>query len=321
MPIARWLHDNSTHAPLPSKGGAAIPRLLLAALFLAVLCGCKGGAAKGPAITVASADSPEQILLGKLTVLALRDAGYEVVDHSGLDSGFIVRSYMETGKADVCWEYTADTWLIYQAHELPIRDQRMLYDSVVEDDAQRGIAWMAPTACERNMTLLVREDNAQAWNVLRISDIKSHIANRNAFLRLCTPEELYKAPNGISGLQKVYNFTFSPDYVHWASLEEGYQALQDGTCDCAVGYSADPETEAMGLRPLGDDATFFMRSSLAMGARAPVLEQTIGLREALSRLNSLVTPEALSEMTYEVVVNQAEPESVAKRFLREHMAD
>ncbi|MHB0859267.1 MAG: ABC transporter substrate-binding protein [Anaerolineae bacterium] len=290
---------------------------LSASLLVGVLCACQAGAAKGEPVTVVSAQSPEQMVLGKLTVLALRDEGFQVVDKTGLGSGEATRLAMETGRADVIWEYTGETWLTYQAHELPVRDPRELYDGVRQDDIQRGICWLSPTSCERNMTLLVRAADAQNWKMGRISDIKSHIEGKDPFFRLCAPPEIYRAPSGISGMERVYGLRFHPDYVQLLTLEEGYQALQDGRCDCAIGYSADPESEPRGLQALVDDGMFFMRSSLAVAARAPVLEQTPGLRESLSRLSSGLTREALTEMTRRVVVEQAKPEDVAKRFLRD----
>lgn len=55
---------------------------------------------KAPKITVASTNDTEQLLLGKMAVLILQNAGYEVADVTGRGSAQTLRHALESGEAD-----------------------------------------------------------------------------------------------------------------------------------------------------------------------------------------------------------------------------
>ncbi len=293
--------------------------LLLVALMLgAALTSCSSGRADGAAVVVASADSPEQVLLGNLTVQALKAARYRVVDKTSLGSPWVVRRALEAGNVDLWWEYTGDTWTVHLAHDRPISDPAEVYERVREEDAARGITWLPPAPCLRTMGLVMARQEAGSLGIGSIGDLAGHVARVDPFTSLCTPEGLYGLAGGVRGIERVYGTRFSPKHLVHGSIEEGYARAARGECLCAMGYSLDAGLITHDLVALADDRGFFQASNLAVAVRTPVLEALPGLEEDLAPLSAILTREAMTGMLRDVVVDGEKPEAVAKRFLGDH---
>jgi glycine betaine/choline ABC-type transport system substrate-binding protein len=114
-----------------------MPRIALAWGVALCVGACRPDARQRIPITVASARTPEQMVMGKMTVLALQAEGYRVSDKTGLGSSSEVRKALTGGSVDICWEYTGDTWKLYLGHDIPIKDPQELYAKVQSEDTYR----------------------------------------------------------------------------------------------------------------------------------------------------------------------------------------
>lgn len=301
------------------SGRARALCLLLTALALGgALVGCADAGRGETRIVVAGGDSPEQVLLGALTVEALEGLGYRVVDKTSLGSPWVVRRALEAGNVDLWWEYTGDTWMVHLAHDRPIPDPAELYERVREEDAARGITWLPPAPCLHTMGLVMAADEARARGIASIGDLAVHVARVDPFTRVCTPEGLYGLAGGVRGIERVYGVRFNPEYLVYGSIEEGYARVAAGECLCAIGYSRDVGLITHDLVVLADDRAFFQASNLAVAVRTPVLEALPGLEDDLMRLSALLTREAMTGMLREVTADGEKPEAVARRFLDSH---
>ena len=99
-------------------------------------------------IRIGSTELNEQVLLGKLLVVLLQEAGYPVEDQTSMGGSRTVRSATENGDIDLYPEYTGTALSIY--HELP---QDALPDSAARSyelakslDASLGLVWLPPAA-------------------------------------------------------------------------------------------------------------------------------------------------------------------------------
>jgi osmoprotectant transport system substrate-binding protein len=265
-------------------------------------------------VVVASGDSSEQLVLGKMTVQTLKTAGYTAIDKTGLGSPQVVRAALDAGNVDLCWEYTGDTWMVHLGHDFPIADPQEVYEKVRGEDALNQISWLAMAPCQHVLALLMREKDALDLEISTVSDLARYMAGRDPNLRLCIPPEFYSRGLGIQGLESVYRLRFVEGGVRQVPMQEGYQALQRGDCDCALGLSADKEIQALGLTVLKDDRGFFQASNLAVAVRTPILQQLPNLERTLARISALLTQEAMAELQREVIAGD-KPETVARRFL------
>lgn len=292
-------------------------RLLPLLLLLLLLCACQAEERQGAAVRVFSGKSPEQLVLGKITTVALEHYRYRVVDRTGWGSAWMVRKAFAAGNADVCWEYTGDTWRVHLEHDRPIWDAGELYDLVRDEDALQGITWLAPAPCERALGLIMRAETLQQADIGDISGLIEHITHTDPTLTLCVPQALYDTPDGIAGLERVYEFQFDRRRLRLVDMEQGYQALLAGDCDCILNYSS-PAAALQEASALKDDRRFFPPSELAVGARTVILQEHPNLEAQLSEISRLLTQERLATMVWQVTEEGRTPESVARQFLREN---
>jgi osmoprotectant transport system substrate-binding protein len=294
------------------------PWLSLGLLAALVLPGCRPNPLQRVPITVASAVSPEQLVLGKMTVLALSAAGYRVNDKTGMGEPWLVRAALETGTVDLCWDYTGDAWLVYLQHDLRIADPGAVYATVRAEDARNQLSWLAMSPYTHTLALAMRADLAGKHQIAQLSDLAGYIKQVNPDTSLCVPEKLYESVQGIRGLERLYGMRFNRERAHFMSSQDGYRALADGTCDCVLGFSSDPEARGAQVRMLADDRGFFQASNLAPVLRTPILEELPSLEPTLAEISRLLTPEVINDFQRQVTENGRKPEVVARGFLMRH---
>ena len=294
-------------------------KIALGLLGLSLCLACYHDTQRGIPVVVGSADSPEQMVIGKMTVLALKSAGYKVVDKTGLGTPGVVRAALEAGSIDVCWEYTGDTWLTHLKHDFPVADPQEAYEKVRAEDALNQITWLTPAPCQQALALIMREKDAQAFGISSVSDLAHYMAEQDPNLRLCAPQEFYGKGSGIRGLERVYRLHFVEERVRLLPIQEGYEALRGEECDCALGLSGDSAIAAKGLRALQDDRGFFQASSLAPAVRTPILRELPSLEHPLGEISSSLTQEAMTELQRQVAGGD-KPQVVARRFLAKSRA-
>lgn len=291
--------------------------LCLALAFVAALAlsSCRSSERDRLPVVVAGGDSAEQQVLGQLTIQLLEAYGYTVVDKTEMGDAWMVRAALTTSNVDICWEYTGDTWMNHQGHDLPVADAQELYRRVRDDDALRQITWLLPAPAAHTWGLVMRADRAEEEKIASIGDLVSYVRTRNPELTLCTPESMYNAVSGIRGLERATGLSLPDDQVRFGDLAEGYEAVAAGECDCALGNSMSPEAANLGLVMLADDQSFFPASNLAVAVRTPVLSEFPDLEPALVRLSSQLTTADVMELVRLVAVEGQSPQRVAKRFL------
>ena len=290
--------------------------LLLICVIL--LGGCKPTTRQRTKVVVSSAKTPEQLVLGEMTVVALKDAGYNVVDRTGFGSSWMVRKALDAGNVDICWEYTGESWTVHLGHDYPIADPHELFQKLQDEEALQGITWLALAPCQHTLGLVIRREVAQEQQITRLTDLARYVNQVNPDIALCVPEGVLDQASGIRGVERVYGLSFDRDRIRVMSIEDGYEALLGGECDCATGFATDVTIVDEGLFFLEDDKGFFQASNLAVAVRTPVLEELPALEQTLTAISALLTQEAMAEMYRQVVIEGDRPEVVAKRFLTEN---
>jgi osmoprotectant transport system substrate-binding protein len=284
--------------------------------LLLLISACAPRVKTGTEIVVASSDTLEQEVVGKMTVLALQRAGYDVVDRAGLGSPWMVRAALEADNVDVCWGYTDEAWTVHLGHDYPISDPGELFTKVHDEDILNEITWLSPCEWDRRRSLVVQESFAEKNEIMTLGDLAHYVRDVNPNVTLCTPQELCDSAAGIRGLERVYAFHFKRQQVQFLSMEEGYEALVEGDCHCALGFSADAALAHESLRFLEDDEGFFHASSLAPMVRTPILRESPGVERILIELSSALTKEVMREIHHRTIVEGQKPTNVARRMLR-----
>jgi osmoprotectant transport system substrate-binding protein len=309
------------------KGLYLIAFLVIASMLLAA---CGGGAAPteepGPppeeeemaeecgVIVVGSKEFTEQIVLGKIAVFALQDAGYEVEDETNLGGTAVNREALTAGEIDMYWEYTGTAWIAHLGHEDAITDPQEAYTLVKEEDAENELVWLEMAPFNNTYTLMMQQDTGADLGIESISDLAEYI-NGGGDASLCTDQEFYARPDGFKGVEELYGFQFAEDEVIMMDPGLTYQALQDGQCTTAMGFATDGRIPAFGFFNLEDDEQFFPVYNPAPVIREEVLQACPGAEGVLQPVAHALTTEKMMELNKRVDIDEEDPEAVACSFL------
>jgi len=215
-------------------------------------------------IIVGSKSDTEQLLLGKMLVFALQEAGIQVEDQTGYGGTLAIREDLQ---ADLYWELpsAALTTIHGLDPDLLPREPDKAYRMVKSLDESKGLQWLERLSYNNAVALVGSQDLVDEKGITTIQQLADYMNDNDSSLRLCTPAEFLA--NELSNLQEKYDFTFKGDNVNMTGYNETYQALNDGQCDVAIGHSTDSHS-AWGLQSLEDTSGFF-----AFENSAPVISQ------------------------------------------------
>ncbi|OPL09055.1 MAG: hypothetical protein AVO34_13870 [Firmicutes bacterium ML8_F2] len=130
----------------------------------------------GDPVVVGSKEFTEQLTLGQITLLALEYNGIPTVDQTGLGGTVVVREAQEGGDVDIYWEYTGTALISHLGFDEAITDPEECYAVVSETDLeQNGLVWLDYTPFDNTYTLMMRQEDADALDIVTISDLADAI--------------------------------------------------------------------------------------------------------------------------------------------------
>ncbi|WP_028927822.1 glycine betaine ABC transporter substrate-binding protein [Pseudonocardia acaciae] len=278
----------------------------------------EGASLNGATLTVGSKEFTEQQILGKITVHALRAAGAEVIDRTGLSGSNIVRTALQNKQVDMYWEYTGTAWINFLKHTDPVPDAAKQYDEVAKQDlAQNHIKWLTPTTANNTYALAAKTETAKQLGVANLSDFARLVHANPAQATMCVASEFAGRNDGWPGLQKAYGFTVEP--AHLATLQEGaiYDAMaKHSPCNFGQATGTDGRVLALGLTVLDDDKHFFPIYNPALTLQDSVYQKNPALGPIFEKLAKALDTQTLQKLNGEVDVKGGDPAQVATDWLQ-----
>ncbi|MDM8533245.1 glycine betaine ABC transporter substrate-binding protein [Clostridiaceae bacterium HSG29] len=289
--------------------------IILVVVIALFSIGCSAKDSELPAIKVSSKAWTEQLTLGSMTLQYLEAKGYEVEDRTGLGETPMLRPAIQSGEIDLYWEYTGTTLMVNMKSDV-VTDSKECYEMVKKWDAEtNNITWLDPANANNTYILMVREDFAKEKNLATVSELADYIKAGNE-IRLGAGIEFVERPDGIKGLETLYDFKFDRDLLSSMAIGITYEALKNGQVDVAMGFGTDGRIISMNFNVLEDNLKFFPVYNPAPIVRSEILEQYPDLESDLNKLPALLTGEVLQELNRRVDVDGLEPEEAAEEFLR-----
>ncbi|MCB0106057.1 MAG: SH3 domain-containing protein, partial [Caldilineaceae bacterium] len=284
------------------------------------------GLIKPAPIRVGSKEFTEQLILGKLLVLLLRDAGFEAEDLTGAGGTALIRQMVEAGEIDVYPEYTGTATSVH--HGIPVTalptTAERAYVLAKSLDAPQGLTWLTPFAFNNTYTLLARQELIDE-GIQTIDDLAVYMNANDAPLTICVEGEFYARPDGLDGLQTLYGFAFQEDNILVVETGDVYEKLRNGECDLAEGFSTDGRITAWNFVPLEDSLAFFPFYNPAPVVRQEVLDLHPEIAGLLNQLSGLLDEATMAALNAQVDIgpdgelasgDEASVEEVAYNFLR-----
>jgi osmoprotectant transport system substrate-binding protein len=310
-----------------------VKSLTVAALAAALVAGCglhpasqfapdvtgkaiKAGSLRGAKLSVTSKDFTEQILLGKLTVLALKAAGADVTDKTNVSGSVNSRHAIERGEADMGWEYTGTAWITYLGHTTPIPNSQRQYDAVKSEDLKRNdIDWLSYANFNNTYAFAVTQATAKKYGLSTLSDIAKVPPAQRTF---CVESEFYSRADGFPGVLKAYKLP-TPSGGQLKKLDAGviYSATSRGSCLFGEVYDTDGRIQALHLVTLKDDRSFFPIYNPALTINDPILKKYPQIATIEKQIASKLSTDTMRRLNAEVDVDGREPVLVARDWLRQ----
>ncbi|WP_165069265.1 glycine betaine ABC transporter substrate-binding protein [Marisediminicola senii] len=275
--------------------------------------------AEGTMITITSKNFTEQLILGKIAVIAARAAGFEVEDKTNVPGSVPVRELMTSGGADMTWEYTGTAWLSFLAEPEGIPDQQEQYEAVRDADEANGLTWLEPAPLNNTYAMAVRtEALPELGDVSTLSEMAALPVDQRTF---CIEAEFNSRADGMNPMLEAYDLErgsaegVPDDNVMIFDTGAVYTATDRGTCNFGEVFTTDGRIDKLDLTILEDDRGFFPAYNVAPVFYTETLEQHPELADIFALISPSITDETLRELNLRVDDAGEEPAEVAYDFM------
>ncbi|KQS22181.1 glycine betaine ABC transporter substrate-binding protein [Frigoribacterium sp. Leaf186] len=273
------------------------------------------GLPEDAAITVTAKNFTEQLILGKIAVLAAQAAGFEVTDMTNVPGSVAVRQLMLDGTADMTYEYTGTAWLTYLAQPEGIPDQREQYEAVREADAENGLTWLDPAPLNNTYAMAVRSEAVpELGDITSLSQIAALPVEQRTF---CVEAEFNSRADGFAPMLAAYGLELgAADGVPTGNvsiLDTGtvYTATDRGRCNFGEVFTTDGRIDSLDLSVLEDDGGFFPAYNAAPVLSTATLDEYPQLADVYDEISPALTDTEMRRLNLAVDVEGREPADVA----------
>ncbi|WGW13400.1 glycine betaine ABC transporter substrate-binding protein [Saxibacter everestensis] len=271
-------------------------------------------------ITVTAKNFTEQLILGKIGVIAAKAAGFEVEDMTNVPGSQPVRELMVSGRADMTWEYTGTAWLTYLAEAEGIPDQQEQWQAVHDADLKNGLTWEMPAPLNNTYAFAMPRETSEKLGVTKLSQIAELPKEQRTF---CIESEFNSRADGFNPMLEHYGMSRGDSgdvpNANVEILDTGavYTATDQGLCNFGEVFASDGRIQSLDLVVLEDDEKFFPAYNAAAVFRTETLETYPELSDIFGQISPKLTTEALQALNRKVDVDGEEPADVAYDWMVE----
>ena len=275
--------------------------------------------ADGAEVVVGTKNFTEALILGKIAVIALQAAGFDVTDRSGIPGAAPARAAMLDGEVEVQWEYTGTGWLNYLGMPTGIPDRQEQYEAVRDADLANGLTWLPPAPANNTYAFAVRSEAVpELGGIDSLSDIAALPVEQRTF---CVESEFATRSDGFEPMLEAYGIPLGDpqgvprDNVNILDTGAVYTATDNGLCNFGEVFTTDGRIPALDLTVLEDDRAFFPAYNVAPVVLTETLEQHPGIAEVFAQITPLLTDDVLQQLNARVDVDGEDPADVALDWL------
>lgn len=263
-------------------------------------------------ITVGSDGFYEAQIVGAMYALALEAAGYDVTSQLDLDSREVRLPAMESGEIDVAPEYIATLLSVLDPDSGGATTPEEGAEALAPLLEDMGLELLEPSTAVDVNAFVVTQETADEFGLSSVSDLAAAAGD----LTLGAPSECPKRPYCIPGLKDVYGVDFGDNFKPLEYGAATVQSLEAGAIDVALLFSTDPLITQKGLVLLEDDKHLQQADNITPLIRSEVLTDEIA--ELLNAISAALTTDNITPLNARVLVDQEDPEDVARDFLEEN---
>jgi osmoprotectant transport system substrate-binding protein len=270
-----------------------------------------GRAAAGgkPAITVGSANFPENVVLAEVYAGALEARGFDVTRKLNLGSREALLPAMQRGDIDVLPEYTGALLAFVSEGRARAKDTGEQV-TALNSRMPAELTLLEPSTAEDKDVVSCRRDVARRFSLASLEDL-ARVDHR---ITLGGPPEFAEREGfGLAGLERVYGIEFERFRPLDVAGPLTVAALEDGRVDCANLFSTQSAISENGFVSLADP------KGLVEGENViPLVAEEAATPEAAGALDAVsaaLDTEKLKQLVERVEVDEDEAAAVARDFL------
>jgi osmoprotectant transport system substrate-binding protein len=297
---------------------AARRSFALAASLAFLLAGCVGSGtpaqdARGDdAITVASFDFPESILLAEIYAQAIEGAGVRVEREAALGPRELVMPALLEGLVEFVPEYSGSGLQFLAGEGSTSPTSEINHERFAERLGALDVTALDASPAEDQNGFAVTQETAQRYGLRTLSDL-ARVSDQLVF---GGPPECLQRPFCIPGLERVYGISFGDVF---SNLDAGGQrtvsALAEGTVDVALLFTSDAAIDLNDFVLLQDDLGLQPAENVTPVVRTGLLDRYgPTLADTVNAVSALLTTDELRTLNAEVA-RGADPRQIASRWL------
>ena len=262
----------------------------------------------GSRIVVGAKNFTEQVLLGELLAQEIEAQGEKVDRRFYLAGSYIAHQALLSGRIDCYVEYsgTALSSILKQPVD---RDRDRVRATITKLYADVQIHVEPSLGFENTFAMVLRQDDAQRLHVRTLSELSAAAPQ----LRFGTGYEFEERPDGLTGMEQIYNLRFSgtPRVMDLGLL---YRALANRQVDIVSGNSTDGAILVQHLAVLTDDRRFFPPYEALPLVREETLRQHPVIGRAMQQLAGRISEAEMQQMNHAVEGDHRDPADVIREF-------
>ena len=296
--------------------GARRTVVLLMALVLAASA-CDRSSEASPnvdrddAVTIASYNFPESVLLAEIYAQALEAADVRVKRETALGTRELVMPALVQGLVELVPEYAGSALLFLAGAGSASADRDANHRALASQLSGFGVTALDASPAEDQNGFAVTRETASRFGLRTLSDL-APVAEQLTF---GGPPECQRRPSCVPGLESTYGIEFGAElFTLDAGGDRTVAALAQGTVDVALLFTSDAAVELNAFVLLRDDRSLQPAENVTPVVRHDALERFPGLAAAVNAVSALLTTDELRSMNAEVALG-AEPRTIARAWL------
>lgn len=292
--------------------GAAVAGILVFTVF-AKTFSSKSAGADGKVITIATKPSAEQLILGEMaSILIEENTKIHIVKKFSIGGGTSnIHPAMIKGEVDMYPEYTGTSWLFVLKHEKALPKEEMYAQLKKEYEDNFDFEWLGLLGFNNTFTLSIKREEAEKNNIKTFSDL----ARNSEQYRFGAEFDFFEREDGYPGLKKVYGFNFKKLVELDINLK--YKAVEGNEVDAINSFSTDSLIKKYDLVTLQDDKNYFPSYNAGFVIRKETLDKYQEIKPLIEKLNGVIDDATMTNLNYQVEVENKNPQDVAREFLKE----
>lgn len=274
--------------------------------------GTTGTPVEGPAITVASFNFPESVILAEIYAQALEENGYAVERNLNLGSREVIFPELEGGAIDFLPEYLGSAITVGFGEEAPT-DQGEAVQTLTDLFAGVSVTVLDPAPGQDKNVFVVTGDFASENGVATVSDLAGA-----GDITLGGPPECEDRTTCYAGLVDTYGL----DNLSFESIAEGaarVAGLESGEIDVALLFSTQPVITAKGFVALeGTEEIIAPENVIPVVSNEVAEAYGDDMVSLINSISELITTDVLLDLNGRVELDAENPEDVATAWLTEN---